>query len=472
MRTAVILITALSVGIVSGDESVAQGKKKKKKSKQTSNQPAAIIDSSLSFVPVAQPVIEKDTLHLGDTLKVIRGRVERVQTVLDKITFGPQSYYFSRLRSWVIPLSDALNDSVAQYFFEVSDNDSSFIESRGDIQVIATPEPARDLVAMYFSGNSKERKGQRLREALAKKPDRAMYRQILESREYSEDKELIDRKFKIADLSAPKLLKDADSVHISFDRYGLGVDHKTATVMTIRVPDNLRVRFGDLWGVEVKLGYDEFSLPFWTSGNIAFLAIYNQIKVGGHIPFKWGTGAGSLSSVFKPRLLDGTYGVSTEFDWAFAGGAFLIGFPRSDKDGTFANPSDVYYIKAAANIWYSFTVSTGENANLFRFKTGLGIEQIGHDLRPTPGQDEFSRVETRFFWGPYFKMYYMNQGFARRFGVSLQYFKDYGTGGLWLEIIREQLRVELKFTAPLILPRNAWEPAYFMLLTIPYTFSL
>ncbi|MEO8168125.1 MAG: hypothetical protein ABI623_07760, partial [bacterium] len=179
---------------------------------------------------VAQP---DSNAQLADTLKALHQRLDRLQTVLDKVTFGPQSYYFTRMRSWVIPLSDALNDSISQYFFEVLENDSSFTDSRGDIQVIATPEPSRDLVAIFFTGNNKEFKGQRLRQNLAKRPERNMYRQILESRGFSEDKELIDRKFRIADLSAPKLVKNPDSVLISFERYGLtSIDHRKSTVAT------------------------------------------------------------------------------------------------------------------------------------------------------------------------------------------------------------------------------------------------
>lgn len=433
----------------------------------------------LEPTPVAaqdQPLPVSDAEPLVDTLRAMRHRIERLQGVLDKVTFGPQSYYFTRLRSWSIPLSDALNDTISRYFFEVLDNDSSFIESPGDIQVIATPEPSTDLVALYFAGNGKDRKGQRLREVLEAKKDRDMYRRILESREYNEDKELIDRRFRIADFSGPHLVKDADSVLVSFDRYSLSVDHHNETVITIRVPDNIRIRFGNMWGLEAKLGNDELGLPVWSSGNLAFMALYNQIKVGGQIPFKWGTAAtaGQLSSIWKPRGLDGTYGVVGEFDWAFAGGSFVIGFPRSDVNGTFADTADtasIYTIRAAGQIWYSFTVGINNKANLLRIKAGLGIEHIGHSLL-IRGRDEIEPFENRFFWSPYFKAEFMNQQFARRFGMSVQYFRDIALLNLWLEIIPEQLRVEAKYSTLVIRTRDPWEPPYFFTIGIPYTFSL
>ena len=448
--------------------------------------PAANQNPVVQPPPVSEPaeeppqiVMDDSTKSVVDSLKAIRQRIERLQTVLDKVTFGPQSYYFTRLRSWVIPLSDALNDSISQYFFEVTDNDSSFTDARGDIQVIATPEPSRDLVAIFFTGNSKEKKGQRLRELLLKKPDRNMYRQILESREYSEDKELIDRKFRIADLTAPKLIKDVDSVLVSFDRYSMtSIDHRYATVVTLRFPDNARIRFGKMWGLELKLGNEEFGFPFWTSGNMSVLALYNQIKVGAQFPFKWGADKDNpLSTVWKPRNLNGAYGVAAEFDWAFAGGAFVIGFPRNDVDGTFADTNHIYYIKTAAQIWYSFTVGINNNANLLRWKAGLGIEQIADDrlVRATaPGSSDVivPNQNARFFWSPYIRFDYMNQQFARRFGASLQYFRDRGLGSIWMEILPEQLRVEAKFMATVTRLRDPWEPPYFFTVSIPYTFSL
>lgn len=429
----------------------------------------------------AQPLPEPATAEdLSDSLKLYRTRIERLQTVLDKVTFGPQSYYFTRLRSWFIPLADALNDSISNYFFEVMDNDSSFIESRGDIQVIATPEPSRDLVAIFFTGNSKEAKGQRLREALMKKPERRMYQTILESRQFSEDKELIDRKFRIVDLSAPRLVKNSDSVLVAFEKYSMtSVDHKEATVLTLRLPDNARIRFGSLWGLEVKMGNDEFGLPFWTSGNLSFMAIYSQIKIGAHIPFKYGLESNTpaaLTSFWKPRNLNGTYGVSGEFDWAFAGASFLVGFPRTDTDGTFADTNNIYTLKTAAHLWYSFTVGINDNANLLRFKMGLGFEQISRDqlVRGTATTPSVivQKEGPRFFWGPYFKAEYMNQQFARRFGASVQYFRDWGLGLLWMEIIPEQLRIEAKFATSVVRARDPWEPPYFFTLSIPYSFSL
>ena len=117
------------------------------------NEPASSSSHDVILDEPQQTQSDSTLVH-PDTLKALRQRIERLQTVLDKVTFGPQSYYFTRLRSWFIPLADALNDTISQYFFEVLENDSSFLESRGDIQVIATAEPSTDLVAIFFTGYS------------------------------------------------------------------------------------------------------------------------------------------------------------------------------------------------------------------------------------------------------------------------------------------------------------------------------
>jgi hypothetical protein len=116
---------------------------------------------------------------LLDSMQAINAEIEQLQSVLERSTFGIPSYYFTDLRSWVIPSAFAFNDTLAEYFFEVTERDSTFIQQRGDIQVIATAGDSSELVGILFSGNEQERKGQRLREILARKPERQMYKRIL-----------------------------------------------------------------------------------------------------------------------------------------------------------------------------------------------------------------------------------------------------------------------------------------------------
>jgi hypothetical protein len=352
-----------------------------------------------------------------------------------------------------------------------------------DIQVIATPPPGNDLVAVFFGDN--EVKGQRLKEILEAKKELNLYQRILASGQYGQEKQLIDPAFKIDNVFPPQLIKESDSIVVAFNRYSLdGINHDSANVVSFRFIDNASIRFGSDWGAEIKIGNDELGYPFWTSGNMSFLALYKRIKLGLQTPFAGGKeGVSTFDVLWKPRQLNGAYGIAGEFDAAFAGGSFIFGFPRTDTDGTFVDSKNIYYIRNMAQLWYSYVVSIANKADLLRFKIGAGFHQLAHEelvkgqtetvggvRREIP--DEIKKVENlQFFWSPYVKVEFMNQQFKHRFGASLQYYKEWVLGTAWLEILRNRLRIELKGAAPLFREHEAWEPPYFVTLTVPYTFS-
>ena len=111
-----------------------------------------------------------------------------------------------------------------------------------------------------------------------------------------------------------------------------------------------------------------------------------------------------------------------------------------------------------------------------RVKFGAGMHSVAHDALVENGTEKPAEItpidQTRFFWSPYLKVEFMNQQFSNRFGASLQYYKEWGLATLWLEIINNTLRVELKGALPLLRSRSAWEPSHFVAIMIPYTLSL
>ncbi len=414
------------------------------------------------------------TTRLQDSLLVVRERMEQIYALLDGI--DRYSYNFSGLRSWRIndfEFQDVLRDAV----FRVT-RDSNMILEKSDIQVIATPPPHSDLVAVYFGEN--ELQGKRLREVLTNEENipLRLKQRLIASGQFGQDRELVDRGFKIDNLLPPMLVTESDSIIGNFSRYNLSLDQRTEpTVLNVRLFDNASIRFGNDWGAEVKLGNDELGYPMWTSGNLAVMALYKRIKLGVQIPFAGGTGGTTfLGARVRPRRLDGTYGVTGEFDFAFVGGAFSFSNRRSDTDGTFADPDNIYSIRTFAQLWYSYTLSINNKANLMRVKFGAGMHSVAHDALVENGTEKPAEItpidQTRFFWSPYLKVEFMNQQFSNRFGASLQYYKEWGLATLWLEIINNTLRVELKGALPLLRSRSAWEPSHFVAIMIPYTLSL
>jgi hypothetical protein len=431
-------------------------------------------DTSLQTKPTSAMVAERAIIaRLEDSLASVKERVEQLYAVLDGI--DRYAYNFSGLRSWRLNDVD-FEDELRSAVFRVT-QDSNLILEKSDVQVIATPPPHNDLVAVYFGEN--ELQGRRLREVLTHKenvPLRLRQRLIASGR-FGQDRELIDRSFKIENSIPPLLVTSSDSILTHFNRYNVNEEtHAKPTVLSLRLPDNASLRFGSDWGAEVKLGNDELGYPMWTSGNIAFLALYKRIKLGVQLPFAGGTANSPFFGVrVKPRRLDGSYGVAGEFDFAFVGGAFTLGGRRTDVDGTFADPTSIYSIRTSAQIWYSYTLDINNKANLMRVKFGAGMHSISRDALVSVTGTSSSEIVpidfTRYFWSPYIKIEFMNQQFTNRFGASVQYYKEWGLATAWLEIISNTLRLEVKGAMPLLRSRQAWEPSNIVAVTIPYTIS-
>jgi len=423
----------------------------------------------------------REAARLIDSLNVLRQQIDQLYAILESV--DRSTYYYTNLRAWRIrdaEFQDSLRTAVVRVTM-----DSNLVKEKSDIQVIATPPPTTTLVALFFGDN--EMRGKRLKEVLEADVNRelGLTRRILATAQYGQDKELIDRRFRIENQLQPRLVTDSDSILIAFNRYSLeGVDHETATVVTLRFLDNASIRFGSDWGAEAKIGNEELGYPFWTSGNMSFLVLYKRIKLGVQLPFAGGLDGISLfNPILKPRRLNGLYGVTGEFDVASAGGSFIIGLPRDDTDGTFADSKNIYAIPSMAQLWYSYTVGIANNADLMRFKVGIGFHTVSHDeLVPAHTETVNGVVRevaaairradgTRTFWSPYVKVEFMNQQFTNRFGVSVQYYKEWLLGTVWLEILRNSLRIEIKGAAPFLREAAPWEQQNFVNITIPYTFS-
>jgi hypothetical protein len=437
-------------------------------------------DASYPRLPRASDAAKEAAL-LVDSLSAVRQQIDQLYAILESV--DRSSYYYTNLRAWRIRDAE-FQDSLRSAVVRVT-RDSNLVREKSDIQVIATPPPTQTLVALLFGDN--EMRGRRLKEILDADVNRNLNltQRTLATAQYGQEKELIDRRFRMENQFRPRLITDDDSVLIAFTRYGMeGIDFETATVVTLRLFDRAGIRFGDTWGAEARIGNEELGYPFWTSGTMSLLACYESIKLGVQLPFAGGLeGMAPFSPVFKPRKLDGLYGVTGEFDVASAGGSFIIGLPRHDTDGTYADSRNIYAISSMAQLWYSYTVGIANNADLMRFKVGVGFHTISHhELLPRRSEvvdgvirelpAEIRQVEgSRTFWSPYVRIEFMNQQFTNRFGVNFQYYKEWILGTVWLEVLRNALRIELTGAAPFLREAAPWEQPNFVFVTIPYTFS-
>jgi hypothetical protein len=255
------------------------------------------------------------------------------------------------------------------------------------------------------------------------------------------------------------------------------INHDSATVVTVKLLESASVRFGNRWGAEIRIGDDDFGYPSWSSGNLAFLVIYKRVKIGAHAPFAGGRTPGQpLANFWTPRHMDGTLGITGDFDFVNFGGSILVGLRRTDADGSFANRDSITSLRNLMQLWYSNVISDNSNSHVLRYKIGVGLHQIGHDavVRDTSTGTPVSITVLPLTTGisPYIKLEYVNQQSSERFGASLQYYNQWILGGAWVEIIPNCLRLELKAGAPVFRKAEYWEPTHFLTLNVPITFSL
>ena len=210
---------------------------------------------------------------------------------------------------------------------------------------------------------------------------------------------------------------------------------------------------------------------------MAFLILYKRANIGVHIPFAGGRTPGQgLQSFWTPRHLDGTFGLTADFDFVNFGASIIFGLRRTDINGTFVNPDSVTTLRNMSQVWYSNFITDNSNTNLLRYKIGVGVHQIGHDQVFKSGGTVPLSVETTqpptTFFSPYIKLEYVNQQSSERFGASVQYYHQWILGSAWLEAIPNCMRLELKAGAPVGRKSDYWEPTHFLTLNIPITFSL
>jgi hypothetical protein len=274
------------------------------------------------------------------------------------------------------------------------------------------------------------------------------------------------------------LNSDDKTVITKLNRYAAnGVDHDSVTVLSLRFPDKASLLYHNKWGLEARIGNEEMGYPFWTSGNMSFLAIYNRIKLGVQAPFHGGRNEPKgIGKILKSRRLEGTWGITGECDFIDFGGSFAAGLRRTDTDGAFVNSDSIFVIRRMIQAWYSQTIGYNNKRNLLRLKIGFGFHQIGRDVllpartevvNGTPLQKpiEILGAESdRTYWSPYIKIEYINQSYPELFGFSFQYYQEWALGTAWLEIIPNYFRLEVKGGAPILRKTRPWEPTYFVTL--------
>jgi hypothetical protein len=264
------------------------------------------------------------------------------------------------------------------------------------------------------------------------------------------------------------MVTDRDTIDARLGARMIPEGRASTPSLTIKFFEDIMIQASRSWGAELKVGNDEIGYPFWTSGNIAVQAAYCDVRLGFQFPYMGGgRTTGTLSKLLPSRGLEGTYGITGGVQMGPVGASLLYGFRRTDADSKFLDPENIYSIRLLTQLWYSFTLDFGRAENLLRVRMGAGFHLIGHD-RVDPATKEVAEVETqRSFWSPYFRYDYINSQFSRNFGATLQYYKEWILGSIWIELLENFLWIEFKAAAPALRLRYPWEPSHYFWFNVP-----
>ena len=426
-----------------------------------------VVSIAASFVCPGQgdsQTVERSAVQaLRDSIKRYDEEITLLQHFLEASTVDRRALQHTGVKSWIIS-SPMLRDSL---FFALMEADSSIQSEAGaEAQVLATASD--DVIEIRFG--TAVFKGMTLKRALQNSSDRDLYRKVVGSYRYSKDIELRDPDF--------ILPTENESQLMPYDR--LLDKFAPLTLASNPHPVNGRVdlslfgaafKVGPRWGGEIKLGYEEIGFPFWTAGNIAFLATYERFKFGFQIPLRAGRNSSTLFPPFviKGRKLNGTRGILGEIDLGPFGAFLSVSrLTESDTDGL-TDPNDFAYITGVLQMYYSFGLAFN-STNFVRVKVGGGIHRVVEarlEQRPSGTGVEQAIVagDPQRFGSPLIKFEYVNKDVTEKFSAGLQYYNLTITLTGAMEILPNLLSLEMKYIWPITADYAKWQNSDFLLIS-------
>jgi len=405
----------------------------------------------------APPAMDARSIKaIRDSIKREGEEISLLQHLLEAATVERRLLEHTNVRAWVIG-NPVVRDSL---FYALMQADSSVESEAGtEAEVLATP--TGDLIQVRFG--SAVFKGATLKDALDRSSDRDLYRKVVESYKYSKDIELRDESSRLLTPLRPELVRSG-AIPDAFSPISLRSNpHAVNGRINLSLYD-IAFRSGPDWGGEVRLGTDEICFPFWSSGQTAFLATYQNVKFGIALPFVWGRNS---SDVFPPfilrgRTLNGTRGVVGEFDFGSIGGYLSATQLTKNDQSNLTDPNNFYYVTAIGQLYYSFAVNLDLN-NLVRVKVGIGVHRVsnGRMVRTplTTGGTDFQQsvdvMDVSTVGSPIIKFEYINRKVTDKFTASLMFY-DFTlmlTGSM--ELIPGILSLEAKYAVQIL---TTWDP--------------
>lgn len=234
------------------------------------------------------------------------------------------------------------------------------------------------------------------------------------------------------------------------------------------------LRYGNGWGLQVAMGKDEIGYPFWYTGQADFMIIIHQLKLGVSIPYGFGLvgieGVGPVS--LQPRKLDGAPGMVTQFNHLFGDfnfkARFYIGeLTKVHARGNLVDPMNVYFVNSIGQLSLSRSFEYRGGGHVFTYTGGLGYHKIGCGILDT--LDNVSTFDKITFFSPLVKTELIFHG-VETFGVEVQYYSNIISVGAWLELLKNFVYIEGKYSLPIIRSPKPWERSYFVMISPRFRF--
>ena len=227
--------------------------------------------------------------------------------------------------------------------------------------------------------------------------------------------------------------------------------------------------FSDGRGVEVKLGHEEIGYHFWSTGDYRAMVVFEQLKIGIIIPFRYGRTevANPEPLSIRPRRLSGAKGVAGEFDYPF--NSQLIGTRLSVGElNSVSNPELLtsldrfYYLHTVAQLFYSRQEMFGAGEHLFTFTGGLGYHQIA--LGETKQDGRITAAQKVDFANLILRAEYVHQS-GKIYGLGVQYYSGILYVKGWVEFVKNFIYVDLQYYSPVFRGAKPWEQTYFFMIS-------
>jgi hypothetical protein len=229
------------------------------------------------------------------------------------------------------------------------------------------------------------------------------------------------------------------------------------------------IKFSNGWGAEMKMGNDAIGFPFWSSGSAEVVLLVDQLRIGAVVPMSVGLSESQIGGPFtiQSRKLNGAGGFTAEYAFNIASGSFdfhITSSPLSNSDANkkYTSLTEAYYVRSVVQGIYYRNLGMINNEHSFTLGVGMGYHQIGK-ARIIPYVD-VNTTDKFDYYSPIIKVSYLRQG-MHTYGVEVQGYSSTLLITSWIELVKDFIYADMKYSIPVFRGPNAWENSYFIMVS-------